>query len=211
MEPLAEAADRTLAAYERHARRAITSWASWRRPSHFLQAFARRLPRGARILDYGCGIGTDLTWLHCRGFRVEGLDGTPAFVREARRRNPDVPVTLQRFAAWAPSGVYDGIWANASLFHLPPGLLATELSKLRQALRLAGILGLSLAWGRRKNYLVNDWIPDRYCAGFTKPEVVRLLRGWTIDDLRVVAHDGREGRWIHVLASPAGNGHAGPA
>lgn len=193
----------TLAAYRRHAEAAIADWRRIRAPSKLLRQFARTLPRSARVLDYGCGIGTDLAWLRRAGFRVEGLDGTPDFVREARQRVPNAPIRLARFEQAAlPEARYNGIWCQAALIHVTPDELRRQLDKLRAALTPGGVLGLTLAWGRLKGPTVHDWIPGRYVAGYSRAEAAAFFGGWDIRRFAVVAHDGRQGRWIHLLASP---------
>ena len=194
----------TLAAYQRHAEAAIAEWRRIHSPSQFLRRFAGTLRRGARVLDYGCGIGTDLAWLRRTGFQIEGLDGTPIFIREARRRCPGVPIWLARFeqARLSPAR-YDGIWCQAALIHVTPEELRRQLGKLRVALKPGGWLGLTLAWGRAKGLTDHDWIPGRYVAGYSKAEAAAFVEqeSWDIHHLAVVSHDGRQGRWIHLLAS----------
>lgn len=192
----------TLAAYARRAGTAIADWRGIRSPSRFLRRFAAGLPPKARVLDYGCGIGLELAWLRRQGCRVEGVDGTPAFVTEARRRNPGVPIHEARFETWPmPAGRYDGIWGQAALIHVPPEELRRQLMKLRQGLRPGGLLGITLAWGRARGHTRYDWIPGRYLAAYSKAEAAALVRDWTVRELSVTSHDGRHGRWIHVLAS----------
>lgn len=199
--PRASLTEATLAAYRLYAAKTIASWERQRRPSRLLQAFARLLPAGGRVLDYGCGIGTDLAWLSRRGFRVEGIDGTPDFVREARRRCPQAQVAQARFEdAALPPAAYDGIWCQAALMHVPPEVLVHELRKLRAALRPDGLLGLTLAWGRAKRILTRDWIPGRYVAAYAKAEAAALFAEWRLRRLGVATHDGRQGRWVHILA-----------
>jgi len=195
--------DPTLAAYRRHAEKAIANWGRSPRPSRFLRRFAQALPPGGRVLDYGCGIGTDLAWLQRHRLRVEGLDGSQVFVREAQRRCPGVRIIHARFeTARVPPARYHGIWCHAALIHVPPEALRQQLARLRQALRPGGLLGLTLAWGRRKGLTQRDWIPGRYIAAYTKVEALGVLRSWRILDCRVISHDGRTGRWIQILASP---------
>ena len=195
----------TVTAYEVYAARAIASWARARRPSAWLIRFAARLPAQGRVLDYGCGIGTDLTWLRARGFLVEGLDASRRFVAEARRRCPGVAVARAWFETVAlPAAAYDGIWCQAALMHVPPEGMPAQLEKLRRALKPGGWLGLTLAWGRSRRVLDADWIPGRYVASYTKAEALAWLRSWTRMESRVAVHDGRGGRWVQLLASPGG-------
>jgi SAM-dependent methyltransferase len=59
------------------------------RPSPFLvrAVAARWLPRRDRVLDIGCGAGTNVLWLARRGFRATGVDVAPAAIRVARSRS----------------------------------------------------------------------------------------------------------------------------
>jgi SAM-dependent methyltransferase len=193
----------TIAAYRRSAKAAMASWARGRRPSRLLRRFVQMLPPAGRVLDYGCGIGLELAWMRWRGLRVEGVDGTWEFVREARRRCPGVMIRQAVFeTVRLPRGAYDGIWCQAALMHVPPAALASQLDKLRCALRPGGVLGLSLAWGRAKAFSRRDWIPGRFVAAYSLAEVRQALAGWRIRELGVASSDGCQGRWIHLLAVP---------
>ena len=195
-------AERTIAAYRVHAGKAIRNW-SRGKPSRFLRKFIALILQGGCILDYGCGIGTDLAWLRRQGFQVEGVDGALEFVLQARRRCSGALIRHVRFEnARLPEDHYDGIWCNAALIHVPPEELSRQLEKLRRALRPGGWLGLTLAWGSRKAFVRRDWIPGRYIAGYTKTEIAAFLRHWKIYSLRVVKGDGRHGRWIQILVFP---------
>ena len=195
-------AERTIAAYRVHARKAARNWGRRRGPSRFLRRFAAALPAGGRVLDYGCGTGQEMAWLRSRGFQVEGVDGTLEFVLAARRRCAGARVLHARFETVPlPPGRYDGIWCNAALIHVPPPEMARQMEKLKRALKAGGLLGLTLAWGRSKRFLRRDWIPGRYFAAYSKAEVAALLRGWEVRSLKTAAGDGRRGRWIQFLGS----------
>ena len=81
-----------------------------------------RYMRGApplRILDFGCGPGRDLAALRALGHEPVGLDGSPVLVAMAREHS-GYEVWEQNFLALQlPAGYFDGIFANASLFHVP--------------------------------------------------------------------------------------------
>ncbi len=201
-------ADRTLQAYGTYAGLAIENWEKNAKPSAFLRRFVRALPPRAHVLDYGCGIGTELAWMKGCGLAVEGIDGTAVFIKEARRRLKGVPLRCVKFEDAALSQqAYDGVWCNASLIHVPPREFADQLPKLQAALKPSGLLGMTLAWGNKKGFAENDWIPGRYIAGYTRTEAAHFFRQWAVRDLRVTTHDGRSGRWIQILAERS-SGHA---
>ncbi len=92
------------------------------------------------ILDFGCGPGRDLRTFASRGHAPTGLDGAARFVRMARQY-AGVEVWEQDFLALdLPEVEFDGVFANASLFHVPPQELPRVLSELRACLRPRGVL-----------------------------------------------------------------------
>jgi SAM-dependent methyltransferase len=102
------------------------------------------------------------------------------------------------------AGSLDGIWAAASLVHLPKAAATEALSKLRRCLRPGGVLAGTLTYGTRSRILKRGWMPGRYFARWTKPELRRALRraGWRIIALRVVSNQERKGRWINMILRP---------
>jgi len=92
------------------------------------------------ILDFGCGPGRDLAHFKSLGHEAVGLDGCAAFCAMARART-GCEVLEQDFVALSlPVERFDGIFANASLFHVPSAELARVLGELRRALRPRGVL-----------------------------------------------------------------------
>ncbi len=93
-----------------------------------------------RILDLGCGPGRDLVRFRELGHEAVGLDGTPSFVEMARSAS-GCEVWHQNFLKLElPLQHFDGIFANASLFHVPSAELPRVLGELRSALREGGVL-----------------------------------------------------------------------
>lgn len=92
------------------------------------------------ILDFGCGPGRDLAWFKDHGHEAVGLEGTPAFV-EMARAHTGCEVLHQDFLHLdLPAARFHGVFANASLFHVPRSELARVLGELRATLRTRGVL-----------------------------------------------------------------------
>lgn len=92
------------------------------------------------LLDFGCGPGRDLAHFRALGHEAVGLDGTLEFVRMARE-GTGCEVLHQNFLALSlPAGRFDGVFANASLFHVPTQELPRVLGELRAALKPRGVL-----------------------------------------------------------------------
>lgn len=111
-----------------------------------------------RILDFGCGPGRDLKAFANLGHAPIGLDGTEAFVSMARA-DSGCEVWLQDFLDLdLPDDYFDGIFANASLFHVPSEALPRVLGQLHAALKPAGVLFSSNPRGDNQE----GWNAGRY-------------------------------------------------
>jgi SAM-dependent methyltransferase len=92
------------------------------------------------ILDFGCGPGRDLKKFKDLGHNPIGLDGTLPFAEMARTYS-GCEVWQQDFLALdLPDKHFDGIFANASLFHVPSQELPRVLSDLHASLKPQGVL-----------------------------------------------------------------------
>ena len=108
------------------------------------------------ILDLGCGPGRDLAYFRALGHEAIGLDGCQAFVEFARAQT-GCAVLHQSFLALAlPAHRFHGIFANASLFHVPLQELPRVLSELKRALRPRGVLFSSNPRGRNQEGFDGD-------------------------------------------------------
>jgi SAM-dependent methyltransferase len=119
------------------------------------------------ILDLGCGPGRDLVYFRAQGHEPVGLDGSERFVEMAREAS-GCEVLHQGFLAMAlPRGRFDGVFANASLFHVPRAELPRVLGELHAALKPRGVLFASNPRGED----TEGWNGARYGA-------YHSLEGW---------------------------------
>lgn len=140
-EDMTEVSVKTLAQYES---RAAEFWAGTR--DHDVQQNIDALLRHIHgeppfhILDIGCGPGRDLATFRALGHEPIGLEGSKAFAAMAREHS-GCEVWEQDFLALdLPAEHFDGLYANASLFHVPRERLVGVLKQLHTTLRPDGVL-----------------------------------------------------------------------
>lgn len=133
-----------------------------------------------RILDFGCGPGRDLREFTRLGHIAIGLDGSEALAQMARS-DSNCEVWVQNFLNLKlPDDFFDGVYANASLFHVPLNCLQRVLSQLRQALKPEGVLFSSNPRGHDQEgwngprygvyHSLEGWRQQMQQAGFTELE-----------------------------------------
>ena len=197
----------TIKVYEEGAQTFLKRWTARRKRFSALQKeWMAGLPRGAPVLDLGCGGGQDAQVLRREGYRVVGMDLTAAFLRVACEAIPSIALVradMRELPFQAAS--FDGVWAAASLIHLPKADATRVLKALRLLAQPGATLAATVTHGTKSGLLANGWMPGRYFARWKKDELALALRraGWQVLSLRVVSNQERKGRWINVIARRA--------
>lgn len=168
---------------------------------HAYEAFLPFIPEGGRILDAGCGSGRDSERFMQAGFAVEAFDASPQMARCAAART-GLEVRVLAFADMDWNETFDGVFANASLLHVPPDSLSLALERIAAALKPGGVLFASLKHGQggyKKHGKLHVWRHeaaslDKLLRHSTSLEPIRT---WTTADTRPKrAHE----HWLHLLA-----------
>ena len=112
------------------------------------------------ILDFGCGPGRDLRTFAGLGHVAIGLDGAARFAEMARTAS-GCDIWQQDFLSLdLPHGHFDGVFANAALFHVPSQELPRVLRQLHATLKPGGVLFSSNPRGCNEE----GWNQGRYGA-----------------------------------------------
>jgi SAM-dependent methyltransferase len=178
------------------------------RPWGHIEVFLKRLPQGAAILDLGCGAGRDSAFFIEKGSVPFPVDGSPAMAALAARRLGRL-VPVMEFSDIAFDAAFDGIWAQASLQHVPRPALPGILGRLHRALLPGGILYASFRagagehrdlFGRYYNMPDEEFLRAAIRESGAWQDILLLSR-------RAPADDGVITEWLIAFAqrSPDGN------
>jgi SAM-dependent methyltransferase len=129
-------------------------------------ALIAAMPRNpGKILDLGCGPGRDLIAFKRQGHTAIGLDATPAFVEMAQQLS-GCEVWQQSFLNLdLPPESFDGIFANASLIHVPRAEMVRVLGDLWRSLVPGGAIVMSICRGDSEGYIARP-TGYRYVVGW---------------------------------------------
>ncbi|MEK5743813.1 class I SAM-dependent methyltransferase [Acinetobacter variabilis] len=162
------------------------------------QAFLVHLPNRGYILDLGCGSGRDTLAFKNKGYQVEALDYSKALVEKATALT-GIPIRYQSFYDLNDQGIYDGIWACASLLHCKRDRLADVMQSILNALKVNGILYMSFKYGDkdrekdgRKFTDLNEEQAEELLNQFYQ---IELIKHWITIDQR----PDREEKWLNIL------------
>ncbi|WP_419905045.1 class I SAM-dependent methyltransferase [Kiloniella sp.] len=164
------------------------------------ELFSSKLAAGSRVLELGSGSGEDALALLAQGFDVTAVDGSAELAAIAARRIKR-EVLVIKFEDLAFVEEFDGVWAAASLLHVPFDQLGSVVQRVAQSLRPGGVLVASF-----KESEV-DWTDcfGRYFCAMTKASLADLIKtnGFELETIDAVPGKGSDGKpttWLWVTA-----------
>ena len=172
--------------------------------------FLRYLEPGALILDFGCGSGRDSRYFLSKGFRVEACDGSEEMVRAASK-TAGIPVRKMLFEELDEKGRYDGIFACASILHVPFEGLPDILARMERALKNDGAIYVSFKYGsfegERNGRYFTDMTMDRLQERLAAAAGKYGGKGLQVASSRITGdvRPGRENeKWLNVILRKTG-------
>lgn len=164
--------------------------------------FLARIPAGGYILDAGCGSGRDAKAFMQLGYQVSAFDASPVLADLASNYLGQ-PVQVLRFSQFSEVQVYDGIWACASLLHVPQIKMPQALVNLWRGLKPGGTFYCSFKLGRGEREQggrrFTDADEEQLREWLATVDGVADIKIWYTRDQR----PGRDEQWINLLACRA--------
>lgn len=164
-----------------------------------LDRFMEYFSEGDTILDLGCGSGRDGKAMMEKGMEVTFLDASKELCALANIYTGIEPLCMD-YRDMDFDKVFQGVWACASLLHIPKKELSGVLSKISQALKPEGIFYMSVKKGDFEGFR-----KERFFADYSEAELMEILKEvpklqvidmWETKDIRRT----RDESFINVLA-----------
>ena len=168
--------------------------------SELQERFLAHIAPGGTILDLGCGSGRDSLEFMKRGYEVCAMDASAEMVRYCQSFLGD-KVALADFENYETEMVFDGIWACASLLHVPRKDIVRIVRKYAGMIKPGGVFYMSYKL-RQEDHKSGD----RVFTCFTESQLSEVLEqagGFERVDYFVTqdVRPGRESeRWINAIA-----------
>lgn len=163
------------------------------------ERFAKMLPAGSRILDFGCGSGRDTKYFLEKGYRVEATDGSSELCKLASDFT-GIEVKEMLFQDLDVRGKYEGIWACSSILHLSKRELLPVIRKMCDALKDNGVIYTSFKYGdfegERNGRYFTDFTEDTFDKFIKVIQELAIEEEWITSDVR----PGRgEEKWLNLI------------
>ena len=203
MDDSQSAFEQTIATYDQVAgefvaRHINNGW--WDHPTPYFDEYVAYLPPDARVLDLGCGPGSDTVHFRARGFRAIGLDRSVGMLTEARAR-VGAGFTLGDMRQLPLStACLDGVWMQASLLHLPREAGPHILAEVGRVLKPGGALYISVKQGDGEVTQDNLAGQPRFFTLYQPDELAGLVSGACFEVEQQWLKETADTTWISQIA-----------
>lgn len=173
-----------------------------------LDEFILKLKAGNKILDLGCGPGHHSKFFHDNGFKVIGVDFSSEMIKIAMREVRDVTFKVMDICELNfQADSFNGIWASASLLHIPKDKIFEVFKNLHTILNEGGVFYLSLKKGIGEHIIEDTRYGgiSKYYSFYTTDEIVDYLQraGFkisTIEEMEMRSFYDTNS-WLHIFAT----------
>lgn len=161
--------------------------------------FLSYLSSGSKILDFGCGSGRDTKYFLDKGYVVDAIDGSEELCKIASAYT-GIEVKNSLFEELDAREEYSGIWACASILHIPKEELQAILRKMMISVVDGGIIYASFKYGDFEGFRNGRYFTyldeDTFTTLIKSISELQIEKMWLSNDVRV----GRgEEQWLNVI------------
>ncbi len=165
--------------------------------------FLSLIPVGGSILDAGCGSGRDSLYFLRYGYKVTAFDASEQLVTRSAELT-GLPIFLLTFQQLDFDNEFDGIWACASLLHVPRAQIDDVLARLIRPLKPNGTLYASFKYGdeeyEKDGRFFNSYNESSFAALVATQPNLTVVGEWKSEDVR---SERNKEFWYNVILTKA--------
>lgn len=167
--------------YDKHAKEFASFTTIFRgKLEKWINYYSDQFPKGSLVLDIGCGAGRDALYLANKGLSITGIDFSQRLIRIAKKKVPSGKFLVMDFENLSfPKNNFDGVWASASLLHIPKRRLLQTLKKINLVLKKNGLFFSLYRVGEGEKLTQEkrgDAVLERFYAYYKPEEIATLLK-----------------------------------
>lgn len=159
----------------------------------------KHLKKGDCILDLGCGSGRDSKAFLEKGFKVVSVDGSKNLCEFAKNYIGQ-DVINSTFQDFKSNIKFDGVWACASLLHLPYEELKKVMKNISSMLKIGGYFYLSFKYGdfegERNGRYFTDMTEEKFKELIKDMKEYKLIEKYITEDVRALRENEK---WLNVI------------
>ena len=148
------------------------------------ESFIKNL-KGKRVLDLGSGTGRDALFLKESGLTPVCIDISSAMVEICKKKGLEAyKKDVENLDLEENS--FDGVWAYASLLHIPKNRIYNTLARIKELLKKDGLLFLGMVEGNGEKIYTSPNKPEksRFFALYSSEEIRGILQ----DYFKIIKH-----------------------
>jgi ubiquinone/menaquinone biosynthesis C-methylase UbiE len=198
-DPVTETVDN----YDKVAEKYVEYHEHTRKMTAYGKDFIKQVP-GKKVLDVGCGPGWDAKLFSNHGLDVMGIDLSKEFIRIAETKSPKSKFLQMDMRKLEFSTAYfDGVWASASVLHVPRKEIKKVLSEVYRVLKPNGLLYISVKSGDGAKFVNNDLGINRYFVYYSEKEFKELLTavGFSIQRISTMKYHDEDWQSFFAIRS----------
>lgn len=155
--------------------------------SNLYQTFLAHINIGEKILDFGCGSGRDSRYFLEQGYRVTSIDGSEQLCKKASQLTGQEVLCLN-FKDIKFKNEFHGIWACASVLHIPEDEISHVMNKMNTALKRGGVIYVSFKYGdfsgERNGRYFTDMTQEKFVKFVSVVDGLELVESFITEDVR---------------------------
>ena len=170
----------------------------------WIEYFSSQFAKNALILDMGCGAGRDALYFANKGLSVTGIDFSERLIEIAKKKVKSGKFLVMDFENLSfPENSFDGIWANASIYHIPRENLPDVYKNIYLVLKKGGLFFSTYRVGQGEMFTKEkrgEAILERFAAYYNSAEIKNLLNKTGFKNIEFESDLIETGPWVRFLA-----------